>query len=324
MKKKNYFSGFNACKAFAILALSGALLTGCYKDDGLDVNGQVGEVVLPAATYTINGSVIDGATGAAINNAAITVTPSSALKINGGSFTATVQPGDVTITVTATDYTTVTKVVTINAIDAGQAAVYSQIIPMVSTVAEAESRVVDFDVTVDAFLADDKTPFTDCVAQLWDAAGTTVIAPMTNVKAGVYKLVVTPNDKTLYEVYTSIITLDEVVVPADFVGNLTRNFVVYISKVATPDQPIAKTTYSCNFVNINGNGPFNVANANFTVNGDVEATAAYASSISYTLPTADVTDQEFAVVYSYVNLAGVTKSGRAVFADGEKIGRAHV
>ena len=316
MKKKNYFSGFNACKAFAILALSGALLTGCYKDDGLDVNGEVGQVVLPAATYTINGSVIDGSTGAAINNATVTVTPSSALKTNAGSFTATVQPGDVTINVTAPDYAAVTKVVTINAIEAGQAAVYSQIIPMVSTITAPESRIVDFDVTVDAFLEDDKTPFADCKAELWNAAGTAVV-PMTNVAAGVYKLIVTPTDLTTYEAYTSIVTLDEVVVPADFVGNLKRNFVVYISKVATPEEPIAKTTFSCSFINGNSNIPFNVTSAQLTVNGAVQVTSASASTISYTLPTSDVKDQEFAVVYTYKNALGSTLTGRAVYAEGE-------
>ena len=215
MKKKNYFSGFSARIAFAIIALTGALLTGCYKDDGLDVNSQVGEVVLPDATYTINGSVIDGKTGAAVTGATVTVSPSTNFTLTGNSFTATVQPGNVTITVSATDYATVTKVVTINAIEAGQAAVYSQIIPMVSTIVEPVSRIVDFDVTVDAFLADDNTPFTACTAALYDATGTTAVS-MTGVSSGIYKLVVTPTDLTLYEPYTSLITHDEVVVHADF------------------------------------------------------------------------------------------------------------
>ena len=48
MKKKSLFSGFNAKLALTVVALSGALLTGCYKDEGLDVNGPAGEVTLPA------------------------------------------------------------------------------------------------------------------------------------------------------------------------------------------------------------------------------------------------------------------------------------
>ena len=313
MKKKNYFSGFSARIAFAIIALTGALLTGCYKDDGLDVNSQVGEVVLPDATYTINGSVIDGKTGAAVTGATVTVSPSTNFTLTGNSFTATVQPGNVTITVSATDYATVTKVVTINAIEAGQAAVYSQIIPMVSTIVEPVSRIVDFDVTVDAFLADDNTPFTACTAALYDATGTTAVS-MTGVSAGIYKLVVTPTDLTLYETYTSIITLDEVVVPADFEGNLKRNFAVDINKVS---QRVAESTYTCYFINYNGNGAFNVTSAQLTVEGVVEVSAAMASTISYTLPTADATDKEIAVVYTYKNMAGVVKTGRAVFSEDE-------
>ena len=53
MKKKSLFSGFNAKLALTVVALSGALLTGCYKDEGLDVNGPAGEVTLPAPVYTI-------------------------------------------------------------------------------------------------------------------------------------------------------------------------------------------------------------------------------------------------------------------------------
>ena len=41
MKKKSFFNGINAKMALAIVALSGALLTGCYKDDGLDMDAPI-------------------------------------------------------------------------------------------------------------------------------------------------------------------------------------------------------------------------------------------------------------------------------------------
>ena len=62
MKKKSFFKSFNAKTALFAVMVSGALLTGCYKDDGLDVEGPTGETTLPAATYTLNGTVIDGKT----------------------------------------------------------------------------------------------------------------------------------------------------------------------------------------------------------------------------------------------------------------------
>ena len=69
MKKKSLFSGFNAKLALTVVALSGALLTGCYKDEGLDVNGPAGEVTLPAPVYTIDGTVVDAETLAPIASA---------------------------------------------------------------------------------------------------------------------------------------------------------------------------------------------------------------------------------------------------------------
>ena len=101
MKKKSFFSGFNAKMALAIVALSGALLTGCYKDDGLDVNGPAGEVILPNATYTITGSVVNP-NGELIANGDATMTIGGAsVELNGGSFTyQTETTGPVAIVVT--------------------------------------------------------------------------------------------------------------------------------------------------------------------------------------------------------------------------------
>ncbi len=314
MKKKNFLNGFNAKIAFAIIALTGVLLTGCYKDDGLDVNNPAGSVVLPDATYTINGTVIDGTTGAPVTtDLTVSVNPSTNFSLKTNSFTATVQPGDVTITVSAKDYETITKVVTINAIEKGQAAVYTQIIPMVSTVSEPTSKIAKFDVDVEAFLADTKEPFTAYTAALYTADGNTSVA-MTDVAAGVYKLVVTPTDTSVYETYTSIITLDEVVVPADFTGNLKRTFVVYINKVTTPAD---MTTFSCTFESNDGNGAYKVKEAHLTENGVVKVSGAMTSTISYEIATDEIGENIFAVVYTYIDDSKTERTGRAIFAPGE-------
>ena len=300
MKKKSFFRSFNAKTALFAVMVSGALLTGCYKDDGLDVEGPTGETTLPAATYTLNGTVIDGKTGEAIDGATITVTPSTAFTAKSNSFTATVAPGDVTISVTKDGYKPVSKIVTINAIAAGQSAVYSQIISMVSTTVPPVSKVAKYDVSAIAFSEDNVS--VAATAKLYDVTGATEVA-MQNVVAGAYKLVVTPADQNKYDVYTSIVTLDEVVVPADFEGNLKKVFVAYLTeKVA----PVENVTYSYHFTDLSGN-LFNVQSASLTVDGEVVATMAGYHTIKYTLPKADAEGHEFAVVYAYVDEAGVER-----------------
>ena len=129
MKKKNYFSGFSARIAFAIIALTGAMLTGCYKDDGLDVNSQIGDIVLPDATYTISGMVVDAETFAPINGAIITggITTTSVY----GGFTASVsRPETYTLFVTAKNYDPITTAVVVEEVNPGQSAVYSTYIAM--------------------------------------------------------------------------------------------------------------------------------------------------------------------------------------------------
>ena len=318
MKKKSFFRSFNAKTALFAVMVSGALLTGCYKDDGLDVEGPTGETTLPAATYTLNGTVIDGKTGEAIEGATVTVTPSTAFTAKSNSFTATVAPGDVTISVTKDGYKPVSKIVTINAIAAGQSAVYSQIISMVSTAVPPVSKVAKYDVDAIAFSEDNVS--VAATAKLYDVTGATEVA-MQNVAAGAYKLVVTPADQNKYDVYTSIVTLDEVVVPADFEGNLKKVFVAYLTeKVA----PVENVTYSYSFRDLAGTSSFNVQSASLTIDGEVVATIAGYHTIKYTLPKADAEGHEFAVVYTYLDEAGVERYGRAAFAPGKTTGTANI
>lgn len=134
MKKKSFFNGTNARMALVVLALSGALFTGCYKDDGLDANGPTGEVVLPAAKYTVSGTVIDAETLQPIANASVNATAT----VNGGfSFAVTDVPAegkDVTLTAEATGYAPTTTSVKVLQVSSGQSAVYTTVIALSKTV----------------------------------------------------------------------------------------------------------------------------------------------------------------------------------------------
>jgi hypothetical protein len=127
MKKTSFLNGFNAKLALAVMAFTGSLLTGCYKDDGLGV------VVPPVqdAQYVVSGSIyLVGATTTAPAAADYTITATQ----GGKSFTATkatgtftiagLSSGIVEITASATGYKSSTKSIEIAPLKAGQAAVY--------------------------------------------------------------------------------------------------------------------------------------------------------------------------------------------------------
>lgn len=210
MKKKSFFSGYNARLALAVVTLSGALLTGCYKDSDLDANTPGGSVTIPAATYTLTGTVVN-AEGALVTDATVTVTPNTKLEVSGASFTAAVVPGDVKITVTpkaGSAYKEVTKTVKVIAVSAGQAAVYTETIVLTK---DAPDEKVDakYDVDVLVFGASDlNTPLanTEYTLKVTNGAGAAV-SPLTGLAAGVYNVVVTPKDATKYNAYTTALNL---------------------------------------------------------------------------------------------------------------------
>lgn len=131
MKKKSFFSGYTAKIAMVAVALSSAVLTGCYKDEGLDVSTPAGSITFPEATYMLNVSVVDE-TGAPVPNAVITVNGAS--QPMGSSCSVSVQPGSVAIDATATGYTSAgPKTITIASLANGQSAVYTETIVLTKT-----------------------------------------------------------------------------------------------------------------------------------------------------------------------------------------------
>ena len=85
MKKKSFFNGYNAKLALAVVALTGSLLTGCYKDEGLDIIDPDQSVTLPAAQYTITGTIYS-AEGTILTNATV-ASDKGTVTQNSGSFT---------------------------------------------------------------------------------------------------------------------------------------------------------------------------------------------------------------------------------------------
>ena len=124
MKKKSFFNGYNAKLALAVVALSGALLTGCYKDDGLDVNGPAGEVILPDPVYTISGNVLDAETLEPIATAS--VSGDATATVSNGGFSVEVKDAkSYSLKVKANGYEDTDVVVDVKKVNAGQSAVYT-------------------------------------------------------------------------------------------------------------------------------------------------------------------------------------------------------
>jgi hypothetical protein len=126
MEKKSFLSGISAKIALSIVALSGALLTGCYQDDGLDVNG----IKLPAATYTIAGQVVDAETFEAIPTATVSGDVSASV-VNGAFSVAVDSPKTYTLEVkNVAGYENAQVNVDVKEVNAGQSAVYSTVIAL--------------------------------------------------------------------------------------------------------------------------------------------------------------------------------------------------
>ena len=128
MKKKSLFSGFSAKIALLVMGLSGALLTGCYKDDGLGDNPiDINPRPVAPATYSIYGTVTDIETGENIPNAQVNC-EGKTYQVNDGYNIAISEVSgskDVQLTFTAPDYNTITRTINIKEVEPGQSANYS-------------------------------------------------------------------------------------------------------------------------------------------------------------------------------------------------------
>ena len=225
MKKKSFLSGFNAKFVLAAVALSSALLTGCYKDDGLDVNSPSGTVTLPAASYTLTATVVN-AEGELVKDANVTV-DGTAVALANGSFSKAVKPGKVVIKASREGYNAVEKTVDVLPIPDGQAAVYTEVI--VLTKDATPEVAATYDLGVVAFAASDLTNALkkeEYTVKVTDGTGTEVTS-LTGLAAGRYNVVVTPKDAEKYNAYTTAIDL------ATVMGTAAKTIKVQVYAVLT-------------------------------------------------------------------------------------------
>ena len=185
MKKKSFFNGYNAKLALAVVALTGSLLTGCYKDEGLDIIDPDQSVTLPAAQYTITGTIYSAEgtilTAATVESDKGTVTQSS------GSFTISgLSAGAVKVTANCTGFDKQETTVNIAELKPGQAAVYpvNFVLGKTATTKEVELRY-DLKVTV---LDEDMNEINDADVTVYGAGATEVDYETTPLTAGAYKI----------------------------------------------------------------------------------------------------------------------------------------
>lgn len=131
MKKKTFLSKFAARFMAATLMVSSVAMTGCYKDDGLDVTFPGGSVVVPDAAYTISGTVSDFETGDAVNLTNVIASVGTATVDGNGAFHVTLAKADVpengvtvNLTFKAEGYDDVQRSVFIKHVADGTTAVY--------------------------------------------------------------------------------------------------------------------------------------------------------------------------------------------------------
>lgn len=131
MKKRTFLSKFAAkCLAVA-LTVSSVLLTGCYRDDGLDVNEPGGgTTVVPDAAYSISGSVTN-VEGQPVNLTEVTANPGTSTILANGGYVVSLSKSDVpeggrdvTITFKAEGYVDAVRTVHVDRIADGSTIVY--------------------------------------------------------------------------------------------------------------------------------------------------------------------------------------------------------
>ena len=299
MKKKSFLSGFNAKFVLAAVALSSALLTGCYKDDGLDVNSPSGTVTLPAASYTLTATVVN-AEGELIKDANVTV-DGEAVTLANGSFSKAVKPGKVVIKANREGYNAVEKTVEVLTIPDGQAAVYTEVI--VLTKDATPEVAATYDLGVVAFAASDLTnelKKEEYTVKVTDGAGVEVTS-LTGLAAGRYNVVVTPKDAEKYNAYTTAIDL------ATVMGTATKTIKVQVYAVLTEKAADKEYVVLSGMADLSSD--YTLTNLQITRDGLVVAEseadyivylaekdgAAYQFKVNYT----DVDGNELQVVRSY-------------------------
>lgn len=239
MKKKTFLSKFAARFMAAALMVSSVAMTGCYKDDGLDVTFPGGTVVIPDAAYSISGTVNDFETGDAVNLTSVTASVGTATVDGNGAFHVTLTKADVpengvtvNLTFKAEGYDDVQRSVFVKHIADGSTAVY----PLNVTIRKKAVKVV---YTLNFVVKNAVT------GEAIDGI-TPVVTPSANAEgyyeAGDY-VVKTPAVESKYYESTTVISLPEVMVYGENVK--TQVIEIFV-------QPITSVEPVKEYINISG------------------------------------------------------------------------
>ena len=152
MKKKSFLGVVSARIALLTLALSGALMTGCYKEDGLDASKPGETVTLPDAAYTISGSVTDIETGDGVNLTAVETNVGTATILGDGSYAVKISKFTesekvVNLIFKAEGYKDAKRTVSVAKIEDGQTVVYPLSVVMKKDIPAKEYVDVVYDLT---------------------------------------------------------------------------------------------------------------------------------------------------------------------------------
>jgi hypothetical protein len=196
--------------ALIMMALTGSLLTGCYEENGLDVQKPDSVDPVPAATYSIVGSIIWSQ-----GTPADYTVSSSAGKVQkaDGTFTISGLSADVTVTVTvsADKYKELKKSVYIAAAEEGQSVVYP--LSFIMTYDAAEYTTPEYNLITKAFDGNTYEDLTEYAKFAVIAGGTSApIADITALPGGTYVVITTAPG---YTPTTLVVTLPTTPVLAD-------------------------------------------------------------------------------------------------------------
>ena len=286
MKKKSFLGVVSARIALLTLALSGALMTGCYKEDGLDASKPGETVTLPDAAYTISGSVTDIETGDGVNLTAVETNVGTATILGDGSYAVKISKFTesekvVNLIFKAEGYKDAKRTVSVAKIEDGQTVVYPLSVVMKKDIPAKEYVDVVYDLTFAV-----KDAQTGAVIE----GITPEVTPAANSEgkyaAGEYLVKTAANDK--YYSSATVVSLPAMQVEKGE-NNVISKAIVLLVEPVTITEPV--------YINISGavtdkNGKALEADEIVLyADGQVAKTISAASEFRFTVEKADVTYQ---------------------------------
>lgn len=252
--KKNFISSKVVIRSMAFTLLLTSM-TGCYKDSRLDVNGpDSGSVTIPAAVYSISGTVTDAETGAAIENAKVTPDKGT-LNGSNGAYNVTLtkdQVGagtSVLLTFEADNYVTTKRSVYVNKIEDGSTIVYPVSVSLKKKAEEVKYVDVEYKLNITFVNSETNEEVSD------DVKYDVVITEGKKLENGNYTAgeYLIKSEKIADKYYASItaLSLDEFKIKEGENNVTTRNIVVRLNPITAEPAPIEYVTIAGDVRDVN-------------------------------------------------------------------------